>query len=213
VRRLRPAFRAALAALLLLSGCDGGEEATEGGPPPERVAALAGVPLRPEEVPQGLRPEEDRSGPIRSLREVLPSREAVPNRPPVPGGLTGAFRDGYQAVYTADSGGLGSPPQGITSAASTAVRFTYGSAAGRFLEYLREVQTGAGQTAEREELPAEGLGEAGFGWRHKVPFAESFGYVWRSGDVVISLTMDGAVGATDAEEVLALAARIDARTA
>jgi hypothetical protein len=125
--------------------------------------------------------------------------------------VTEAFRDGYQTVFAAPAAEGEGQPEGLTSAGSTAVRFADGSAAGRFLEYLREVQTGAGQTAGREELPAPGLGEAGFGWHHEVPFAESFGYVWRSGDLVLTVAVGGATGATEASEVLDLAERVDAR--
>jgi hypothetical protein len=210
VAHLRPAVLIAfLLAVLFLPGCDGG-----GGPgdnPQPAGSALAGVPLRPDEVPGGLRLQEEGSGPVESLREVLPPREAVPNRQPLPGGMSQAFRDGYRTVFAGADGPGTSSVQGLTSAASTAVRFADGSAAGRFLEYLREVQTGAGQTARREDLPAPGLGEVGFGWRHEVPFAESFGYVWRSGDVVLSVTVGGGVGATDSTEVLELAELVDAR--
>ena len=208
---LRPAVLAGLLLpALLLSGCDertGSGDDSRAGP----GSALAAIPLQPEEVPGDLGLDEDRSGPVESLREVLPPREAVPTRPPVPGGLSEAFRDGYQTVFLSKGDEGATEPEGLTSAGSTAVRFVHGSAAGRFLEYLRDVQTGAGQTAEREELPAEGLGEAGFGWRHEVPFAESFGYVWRSGDTVLTVTVGGATGATNAAEVLELAERIDAR--
>jgi hypothetical protein len=195
-----------------MGACDG-EGATGDGSPVDRGSALAGLPLRPDEAPEGLRLREDRSGPVDSLREVLPPREAVPNRRPVSGALAEAFRDGYQTVFAAPDAGGATPPEGLTSAASTAVRFADGSAAGRFLEYLREVQTGAGQTAGREEIPVQALGEGGFGWHHEVPFAESFGYVWRSGDLVLTVTVGGAIGATDASEVLDLAERVDGRAA
>ncbi len=210
---LRPAVLVGvLLPALLLPACDGEARSGDGNEAgTDRGSALARVPLQPDEAPEGLRLDEGLSGPVGSLREVLPPKEAVPNRPPVPGSVTGAFRGGYQTVFTATSDEGEAPPEGLTSAGSTAVRFAEGSAAGRFLEYLREVQTGAGQTAVREELPAPGLGEAGFGWRHEVPFAESFGYVWRSGDLVLTVTVGGATGATDAAEVLDLAERVDAR--
>jgi hypothetical protein len=86
------------------------------------------------------------------------------------------------------------------------------AAASELVAYLRLLPVG-GHAATPQEVPATGLGEEGYGWHLLVPENESSGYVWRSGDLVASVTLSGPVGRAGPEAALPLAERVDGRLA
>jgi hypothetical protein len=186
-----------LALVVLTVGCDG----PDGGPgPPEGGggSALAPVTLRVGEVPNGF--EQTGAGPIVSIQGVLPPRRRFPNLPQLPEGLRDGFVEGYRRSFTGENG----------AASSTAVRMADPTAASALVAYLRLLPVG-GHAATPEEVPATGLGEEGYGWHLLVPENESSGYVWRSGDLVATVTLSGPVGGAGPEASLPLAERVDAR--
>ena len=188
----------ALALVALTVACDG----PEGGPGPSEDgrSTLAPVVLRAGEVPDGLEPV--RSGPIGSIGEVLPPRRRFPNLPPLPEGLREAFVEGYRRSFAGGDG----------AASSTVVRMSDPTTASALVAYLRLLPVG-GHAATPTEVPATGLGEEGYGWHLLVPQNESSGYVWRSGDLVTSVTLSGPVGRAGPEASLPLAERVDGRLA
>lgn len=192
---------------LLLPACAGGDGGTTEERREEAASALEDVPLREDEAPDGLERSDRGTGPIRSLREILPPRSAFPNLPPVPAAVTRGFRGGYQVVYSRSSG-----EGGPSSAASSAIRFSEEGAASAFVAYLRQVQVGAGRGPERMEVPAAGLGEEGFGWHLEEPLSESSTVVWRSGDLVLTVSLGGPIGSASPELALALARRMEGRS-
>lgn len=188
----------ALAVVLLMVSCDG----PDGGPGPDEGgggSGLASVVLRHGEVPAGVEPGS--SGPIGSIREVLPPRQRLPNLPPLPDALREGFVEGFRRSYVGPDGG---------AASSTVVRMADAATASALVGYLRLLPVG-GQAATPEEIPATGLGEEGYGWHLLVPENESSGYVWRSGDLVASVTLSGPVGTAGPEACLPLAERVDGR--
>ncbi|MGH2675298.1 MAG: hypothetical protein ACRDKA_12355 [Actinomycetota bacterium] len=192
-----------IAALVLLvtSACDG--ESGELTPPDEpNGSGAASLPLRSGEVPGGLEPDPSGTGPIRSIRDVLPPPRRLPNVPPLPDGLRGAFVEGYRRAFAGPE----------ATASSTVVRLEDAQAAAEFLAYVRLLPVG-GNAATVEELPATGLGEEGYGWHLRVPESESSGFAWRAGDTVATLTFSGPVGRAGPEVSLPLAERVDGRLA
>jgi hypothetical protein len=190
----------ALAVVLLTVSCDG----PDSGPGPDEDGSgsgLASVVLRQGEVPAGVEPGP--GGPIGSIREVLPPRQRLPNLPPLPDGLREGFVEGFRRSFAGPDGG---------AASSTVVRMADAATASALVGYLRLLPVG-GQAANPEEVPATGLGEEGYGWHLLVPENESSGYVWRSGDLVASVTLSGPVGTAGAEACLPLAERVDGRLA
>jgi hypothetical protein len=190
----------ALAVVLLTVSCDG----PDGGPGPDEGgggSGLASVVLRQGEVPPGLEPGP--SGPIRSIRDVLPPRQRLPNLPPPPDGLREGFVEGFRRSFAGPGGG---------AASCTVIRMADATIASALVGYLELLPVG-GQAATPEEIPATGLGEEGYGWHLLVPEHESSGYVWRSGDLVASVTLSGPVGTAGAEASLPLAERVDGRLA
>jgi hypothetical protein len=193
--------------IALFSACGGDEErATPTERREEAASALEDVPLREDEAPDGLEPSDRGTGPIESIREVLPPRSLFPNLPPTPVALARAFGGGFEVVYLRAGG-----EEGPTSAASSAIRFADGGAASGFTSYFREVQVGAGREPERTEFPVAGLGDEGFGWHQEEPLAESSTVVWRSASLVLTVTLSGPIGAATPDRALALARRMDAR--
>ena len=192
-------------ALLILGAvaCGGSEERPDEGAGSE----LAGLPLRAEEAPEGL--ELDGDGPIDSLRDVLPPRSAVPQLPPLTRKMHADFQGGYEVIYR------GSPDQGPTSAASSALRFSDPATAAGFLEYLREVQAGevtfGSSRQDIQLLEAPALGDEGYGWHRLAPGGETSGCSWRRGDLVLTVTLGGPVGRAPAEEALELSRAVDSR--
>ena len=200
---------AAMAAVLVLcSGCGNDERATPTEQAEEAASALEDVPLREEEAPDGLEASERGTGPIETIREVLPPRSAVPNLPPVPTAVFRGFRGGYQVVYVRSGEG-----EGPASAASSAIRFAGADAASTFMAYFREAQVGAGRGTERVELSVAGLGDEGFGWHIEEPLSESSTIVWRAGDLVLTVTLGGPIGTATPERAQSLARRMDGRIA
>jgi len=195
----------ALSLTVALAACGGPDEPSGGGP----GADLADVPLRPAEAPGDLEPDEEAGGPIDSLREVLPPRSAAPQLPPLPMDVRQGFLGGFETLYR------GSPEQGPTRAASSALRFADPETAARFLEYLREVQTGettvGSSRQDIELLEAPNLGDEGYGWHRATPGGETSGCSWHRGDLVLTLTMAGPVGRAAAATALELARTVDSR--
>jgi hypothetical protein len=189
--------------LVLGPSCDSGGPSADG----ERdggASALSSVPLRAAEAPRGLELDPAGTGPIDSLRQILPPRSHFPNLQPVPDRVRDAFRDGFERAFT--------DPKGEGAVTSSAVRFADPVSAASFLSYLRGLPVG-GNAAAVEDVRAEGLGEEGYGWHLEVPESESSGYGWRAGDLVLTLSLAGPIGRAGQDAALALAARIDGRLA
>ena len=209
---MRPSVVAGCLALAFaLVACDGDTGPT---PAQERAESLEDVPLREDEAPDGLTPDEEASGPLGSFRELLPPQRAVPSLPQAPREITRGFEAGFQAVYRADDPG----GEGVSSASSSAVRFSGADVAGRFVGFLRGVQEATVRTEGREHLPeagaiveAPGLGEEGYGWHRAVPGGETAGYIWRRGDLVVTVSLGGTIGSASTGAALQLARTIDGR--
>jgi hypothetical protein len=193
----------AAAVLLLGPSCDGGgpsrDEAGD-----EGASALSSAPLRAAEAPRGLELDPAGTGPIESLRQILPPRSRFPNLQPVPDRVREAFRDGFERAFT--------EPRGEGAVTSSAVRFADPVSAASFLSYLGGLPVG-GNAAVVEDVPAEGLGEEGYGWHLEVPESESSGFGWRAGDLVLTLSLAGPIGQAGPDAALALAERVDGRLA
>jgi hypothetical protein len=190
----------ALALVALTVACDGPDGGS--GPSDDGGSALAPVVLRAGEVPEGLEPDPTGTGPIASIRDVLPPRRRFPNLPPLPDGLAEGFVEGYRRSFAGPDG----------AASSTVVRMADPTVASALVAYLRLLPVG-GHAGTPEEVPATGLGEEGYGWRLLVPRRESSGYVWRSGDLVAAVTLSGPVGRAAPEASLSLAEQVDERLA
>jgi hypothetical protein len=196
-----------LPAILAGAGCDADRDASPTERREEAGSELEAVPLQEDEVPQNLERDDRGTGPMSTLRDVLPPRSALPNRPPLPQTLSDAFRGGYQTVYLrADQS-----TDGPASVASTAIRFAESDAASAFLAYLREVQVGAGRGPERTEVPVSGIGDEAFGWHLEEPFGESSTVVWRSGDLLLTVAVGGSTGTADPARAAGLARAVDRR--
>lgn len=188
--------------LLVAAACGGPDGAGDG----QGESELSGLVLTEEEAPDGL--ELRAEGAIASLREVLPPTMAAPQLPPVPTEVRRAFEDGWEAAY---AGGSGSGPG---SATSSVFRFSDEANAGRFLEYLREAQSvplspRAPGSFELVEAPT--LGDEGYAWHRPAPGGETSGCSWRRGNLVLTLTLGGPVGAAPSAAVLELGRLIDSR--
>jgi hypothetical protein len=190
--------------LLAVPACDDGS-ASSVERREETASDLADLPLREEEVPEGLVASEEGTGPVASIREVLPPRSALPNETPLPRPISRAFQGGYEVLYLGEDG-----PSGPASAASSVIRFTGEDPASGFVAYLREVEVGAGRGMERVEFPAA-VGDQAFGWHLEVPFGESSTVVWRRADLVLTVALGGGIGSAEPERALALARRVDLR--
>jgi hypothetical protein len=204
---VRLAAAAALILGVLLPGCDRDAPETPVERREEEASELEGVPLREGEVPEGLEPSGEGTGPIGSLREVLPPRSALPNRPPIPGQIVLAFRGGFETVYVRGGEGGG----GTASAASSAIRFSTEDRAAAFMAYLREVQVGSARGPARTEVPVSGVGEEAFGWHTQEPLGESSTMVWRTGDLVLTVSVGGSIGSATPERAAALARTVHRR--
>jgi hypothetical protein len=195
----------ALAVVIVAGACDGGE-ADRRATAEEIGSELEDAPLREDEAPDGLEPSERGTGPITSIREVLPPRTSLPNLPPIPPVIREGFDGGYQVVYLRAEG-----ESGPASAASSALRFGGEDSARAFLAYFREVQVGAGRGQEREEITVAGVGDGAFGWHLEEPLAESSTVAWRSGDLVLTVTVSGRIGSADPERAVTLARTVERR--
>ena len=197
------AGRAAVALALVAVACGGPEE------PPQREteSELARLTLRPEHLPDGLELDEDASGPVSSIRGVLPPPTDAPGLTPLGRATRRAFVSGFKARYVGT--GEGTP----ASVASSAVRFADEAHAATFLDYLRAVQLAPvpGRTSESPaEVPAPGLGEEGYAWHRESIGGETAGCSWRDGDLVLTLTLGGPLGTASAAEALELAQLVGA---
>ena len=190
----------ALALVVLAVACDGPDGGEAPGDPNDAGSALPSVVLGEDEISEGLEPAGE--GPIASIQGVLPPRQRFPNLPPLPEGLQRRFQEGYRRAFAG----------GGRTASSTVVGMSNAAAASELVAYLRLLPVG-GHAATPQEVPATGLGEEGYGWHLLVPENESSGYVWRSGDLVASVTLSGPVGRAGPEAALPLAERVDGRLA
>ncbi len=185
---------------VIASGCLG-----EGGGPPatieERGDELEDVPLRADEAPPGLQEDQRGSGPVEGLRDVLPPRRTAPGLPEVPRSLIHDFEAGYQRLFVAEGGG----PQ---SGASSALQFADSAAAAAFLELLKTTHDA---TTEEPLLESVALGEEAYGWTRQIPGAQTTGFVWRRGDLVLTVTVSARVGDGGPDRVLPVARRVDQR--
>lgn len=195
--------RALVLALLAATSCGGSDEA----PFEQEGDGLAALALRPDEAPSGLELDEEASGPIDSVRGVLPPRPDAPQLPPLPKTVLRAFLGGYDAVYA------GNTDTGPTSASSSVIRFSGSESAAAFLAYLRVIQSQASTVGSSETLDTPGLGEEGYGWHRTAPGGETAGCSWRRGDLVLTLTLGGPLGRVPAQHAIELARRLDARLA
>jgi hypothetical protein len=195
-----------LLVMSLLAGC-GDREGTPQAQREEVASELEDAPLREDEVPEGLETYQQATGPIASLREVLPPRLLLPSRPPLPGRLSDAFRGGYKTVYARARG------RGPASAASTVVRFEDPGTAESFLVFFQEVQVGAGRDIGRQDVPISDLGDRAFGWHLTEPQAESSTVVWQRDALVVTVTMGGPIGTAGVDRTMALARHVNGRLA
>jgi hypothetical protein len=193
--------RCLAAALVLLVSCGGSDRA----PSEQEAESLADLTLLPDEAPPGLEPDEEATGPIGSLRDVLPPRSDAPQLPPLAKAVRRAFLGGYDAVYA------GTEEEGAASLTSTVLRFSESEHASAFLTYLRDVQSEAVTVGSSELLEAPGLGEEGYRWHGQAPGGETSGCVWRRGELVLTLTLGGPLGRAPADRAFELARGLDAR--
>jgi hypothetical protein len=200
VRALALAF-----ALLAAASCGGSID----GPADGEGEALADLALRPDEVPEGLEPDDEASGPMASLRDVLPPETAAPHLPALAKEARRSFVAGYDAVYRSED------QQGPAEMTSSVIRFAEADQASTFLAYLREIQTSevtvGSSRADVDLLETPALGEEGYGWHRSAPGGESSGCSWRRGDLVFTLTISGPLGGAPAERAVELAGRLDDR--
>jgi hypothetical protein len=208
-------------ALVVLVAC-GGDDGPAAGEADAEEHPLAGVTLQPEDVPADLEADPQETGPAPGIRALLPRRRQFPSLPPLPDGLAAGFGDGYRAGY-AVSGQLGAvppPPQEgqVTFATSTVARMDEPETAADLFDYLMSLHLGVEAPLPRDEVPAAGLGDERYGWHKGVDISgpevrgtESFGYVWRRGEMVLTVTLGGAPGAVSSEAARDLAGAVDAR--
>lgn len=191
---------AASISILLLAGCGGPEPDGSGRP------ELEGFTLRPDDAPEGL--ELASQGPIESFREVLPPRTAAPGLPPLGTEVRRAFLGGYEAVYRGRREG------GLSSAASSVLRFSDSGAAAAFLEHLRGIQAAevavGSSRMDTELLEAPAIGDLAYAWHRVTPGAETSGCSWQHDDLVLTITLGGAIGRAPAAASLDLARTVDA---
>jgi hypothetical protein len=184
-------------AVLAATSCGGSDSSPE-----EAAADLSRFTLAPGEVPDGLRPDQEATGPIGSLREVLPPSSDAPQLPPLAKEVRHGFAGGYDAVYRGDA----------LSLTSTAIQFSEPEQAAGFLAFLREVQAETITPGASELLEAPTLGE-GYGWHRVVPGGETSGCSWRREGLVLTLTLAGPLGSAPAERALELARSLNDRLA
>lgn len=190
-----------LVAIFLVTSCggDSGQDQADDG------SGLADLVLHADEAPTGSRLDEDASGAIESLREVLPPRSDAPELPPLARSARRGFVVGYDVVYH------GTPESGLGEVVSSVVRFADASQATAFLGYLRMAQTQAISVGISESVETPSLGEEGYGWHRTVPGGETSGCSWRQGELVFTLTLSGRLGKAPAELASELARTIDQR--
>ncbi len=215
-----PVARHAIALAVVLVACGGAEPRTPS--VANRDHALARLLLRPGDVPEGMEVDPRHIGPIEDLRELLPPRDLVPNVPPVPPEILRGFRDGFETGFAVPSQLRAVPPPPrpgeLSFATSSVVRFDSDEAASAFYDFFASLQVGPTAIVPRERLPGDGLGDEAYGWHRGVEVGgldatgrETFGYVWRSGALVLAVTLGAAPGAADAADALQLARALDGR--
>jgi hypothetical protein len=130
----------------------------------------------------------------------------------VEGGLDPNVVKGFVAGRENTYVSPGSPQPGeLGFVGSLALLFADERDAREFMGFSKEFQVEEAPVAD--ELPADGLGDAGYGV-HYPPDREgneSYGYVWRVGTVVLTVAVGGPAGSTDAGGTLSLAEIVDDR--
>jgi hypothetical protein len=208
-------------AVVVLAACGGGDDPATDQPDPEDHP-LAAVPLLEDDVPSGLEANPAETGPVPGIRALLPRRRQFPSLPPLPDGMVAAFRDGYRTGYAHPSQ-LGPTPalpsEGqVTSVTSTVARMEDVGTAADLFAYLMSLHLGVEAPLPREEVPSAGLGDERYGWHKPVAISgaevrgtESFGYVWRRGELVFTVTLGGAPGSVTSGAARELAGVVDGR--
>lgn len=186
-------------ALLMAASCGGSSET----PTEEQGSELSRLALQPDEVPDGLELDEDASGAMESLRDVLPPQADAPQLPPLAKEVRRAFLAGYDALYRDE--------QGETEVTSSVIRFADAGSATAFLSYLRDVQAEAITAGSSEVIETPGLGDEGYGFHRSAPGAETSGCSWRRADLVFTITLSSTLGQAPAERALDLARLLDER--
>jgi hypothetical protein len=181
-----------LAVLLAASACSG----TLSGEDLDRLL------LQREDVPQGLVLDADASGPVEELADAFQVKGGLD--PPVEEGFVEGRENTFVSARPPQPGQLG-------FAGSLALLFEDEADAREFMAFSRTFQLEDAPVAD--ELPADGLGEAGYGVHYPPDRRgnESYGYVWRVDDLVVTVAVGGPAGSTDAVRTLALAEIVDSR--
>jgi hypothetical protein len=160
--------------------------------------------LRPDELPPGLKLDEEASGPVDEVSDSFI----------VEGGLDREVEEGFvrgaERTYVAPRERL--EAGGIAFVGSLGLLFGGVEDAEEVLDFSRRFQVGRG-APEGDELPADGLGEAGYGVHYPPDRGggESYGYVWRVDGMVLVVAVGGSAGSIDASRVLLLAETVDDR--
>jgi hypothetical protein len=163
---------------------------------------LADLVLTPEDVPSGLVLNPRASGSIDRLDDAFRVKGGLD--PSVAGGFVGGRENTFVSPGSPQPGQLG-------FVGSLALLFATQQDAREFMAFSKEFQVEEAPVAD--ELPADGLGDAGYGV-HYPPDQEgneSYGYVWRVGAVVLTVAVGGPAGSTDAAGTLSLAEIVDDR--
>jgi hypothetical protein len=189
---VRSARAALTAAAVALSGCATGIS----------QEALEGLLLRAEELPGHLRLDAEASGPLEDVGDVFIAEGGMDRE------VEEGFVRGAERTYVA-------PPdaaRGVAFVGSLGLLFAQVEDAEEFMDFSRGFQLGPG-APDGEELPADGLGDAGYGVHYPPDRGggESFGYVWRVDDLVLLVAVGGAAGTIDGNGVLLLAEHVDER--
>ena len=198
-------MRALLLATVVVAAasCGGSSES----PAEEEGNELARLTLQSEDVPDGMELDEDSTGPMGSVREVLPPATDVPHLPRLAKEARRSFIAGYDAVYRAET------QEAPAEVSSSVVRFGDATSAGAFLDYLQEVQTSeitvGSSRAQIEEVAAPSLGEEGYAFHRSTPGGETSGCSWRLGELVFTLTLSGSLGEASVERALELGRLVD----
>lgn len=181
-----------LAAALALAGCSSGISQSD----------LDGLVLAPEDVPPGLVLDQRASGAIEELGDAFRVEGGLD--PNVVKGFVAGRENTYVSPDSPQPGRLG-------FVGSLALLFTDEHDAREFMAFSKEFQVEEAPVAD--ELPADGLGDAGYGVHYPPDQQgnESYGYVWRVGTVVLTVAVGGPAGSADAGGTLSLAEIVDDR--
>jgi hypothetical protein len=190
---VRAAGAAGLAAVLLaLTACGTGLSEEE----------LDRILLQADELPPGLELDEEASGPVEEVSDSFI----------VEGGLDREVEEGFvrgaERTYVAPPSTAG----GVAFVGSLGLLFAGVEDAEEFMDFSHGFQLGPG-APEGRELPADGLGDGGYGVHYPPDRGggESYGYIWRVEGLVLVVAVGGSAGSIDGSRVLLLAETVDDR--